>query len=175
MAEFAPAATIVSKDGASAPSTQHPGVELAAHLQLGAPGAQRALGGQLGQRLVGDGAGPSQRLDLVVVLDRALGLDRPADRGQLGHRSPVGGVGEHLLQRGEPVDGEVVGLVPEPAHPAPHGLPGERRRRSPRSTSSSTSGTCVPACVVYRPSVPKRSAPSVRTSSAPLEPVNPVR
>ena len=67
---------------------QHAGVELAADLQLGAPGPQRALGGQLGQRLVGDRAGAAQRLDLVVVLDRAQGLDGPADRGQLGHGPP---------------------------------------------------------------------------------------
>ena len=152
---------------------EHPRVELAAHLPLGAAGPQRPLGGELGQRPVGDGAGPAQRLDLVVVLDRPLAPRRRAGPTLSSGRGAAG-VGQHLLQGGQAVDGEVVRLEAEPAgaaRTAARASAGDGRR----STSSSTSGTCAPAWVVYRPSVPSRSAPSVRTSSAPLDPVKPVR
>ena len=93
-------------------------------------------------------------------------LDGAADR-RPAPAPCAAGVGQHLLQRGEPVDGEVVRLEAEPARAPRCGRrAGQRRRRSPRSTSSSTSGTCAPAWVVYRPSVPNRSAPSVVHAAA---------
>ena len=53
-------------------------------------------------------------VDLVVVLDRAQRLDGAPHAGQLRHRAACGGVGEHRLQRAQPVDGDVVALVPDP-------------------------------------------------------------
>ena len=128
---------------------QHPGVELPADLQLGAARAQRALGGELGQRLVGDGAGAAQRLDLVVVLDRAQAPRPPAGpMTSSGTVPPAAASASTFSSAREPVDGDVVGLVAEPAGAAAHRLAGAAPATVPRSTSSSTSGTWVPAWVV---------------------------
>jgi hypothetical protein len=107
---------------------QHPRVELAADLQLGAARAQRPLGGQLGQRPVGDRARPPQRLHLVVVLDGAQRLDRPPDADQLHRRGALTG---HPLQRAQPVDGDHVGLVAQPGGTGRHGSAGQRQLGAP--------------------------------------------
>jgi hypothetical protein len=84
---------------------QHPGVEFPADLQLGATRPQRSLGGQLGERLVGDGTGLAQGLDLPVVLDRAQRLDEAAAWNEVepaaGQRLPVR-VGDGVRFEAEP-------------------------------------------------------------------------
>ena len=124
---------------------QHPGLQLAGDLALGAARPQRPrrpAPPAPGRRR----AGPAQRLDLAVVLDRAQRLDRAPDDASSGTRAAGRGVGQHRLQRGQPVDGQVVRLEAEPARcrPGPRGQrrarcrdrPAARRRRPPR-----------PACV----------------------------
>ena len=113
---------------------QHPGVELAADLAArSGPAAARPR--RSARRAPGRRPRrPAQALDLALVLDRAQGLDRPADRRELRLGAAGGGVGEHRAQLRQAVDGDVVGLEAQPAGAG--GTAAGRARRPCRGRSA---------------------------------------